>query len=294
MFNRNDVLKKSICPRLRFLCLSFFGLNLIVFASFVSAEPIAINNPSFEDNPAAVPTDITVGIPSGWTAYNPNNIAGVFYGSLYAAPDNYPNGAPHGDHVQVNYIAANGAAGAEFGVFQLLSASLEQNTRYTLSVEVGNIDSGFNDLNATPNNPDDDSFFNIAGFNGYRVELQAVPPGQPPQTLVAQTQSVADPEPIQDGQFRPISISYDSRTAPAELIGMPLQILLVNLNEIDPAFPNQDRETNFDDIRLEAVDVATNMVAVPVPGLYLVILGIGLVLYAMAKLARADLLENRK
>ena len=292
MFSRNIVLKTSIYSGRSFVGLSFLALNMIVFANLVSAEPLAINNPSFEDNPAAVPTDITAGIPNGWAAYNPNNIAGIFYGSLYAAPDNYPSGAPDADHVQVNYIAANGAADAEFGVYQLLAAVLEQNTRYTLSVEVGNIASGFNDLNATPNNPDDDPFFNIAGFNGYRVELQAVPPGQPPQTLVAQTQSVADPNPIQDGQFRPVSISYDSRTAPAELIGMPLQILLVNLNEIDPAFPNQDRETNFDDIHLEAVAVTANMVAVPVPGLHLVILAIGMLVYAIAKLVRADLFEN--
>ena len=259
------------------------GLCLGLFCSTGSAVPLTIINPSFESNPAPVPTDITAGLPDGWTAYNPTNITGIFYGSLFAAPDNYPSGAPDADHVQVNYIGANGTADAEFGVSQALTVTLEPNTRYTLSVEVGNIASGFNDLNATPNNPNDDSFFSISGFNGYRVELQVAPVGETPQTLVAQTQTTFDANPIPDGQFRSVSIEYDSRLADSSLLGQPLQILLVNLNEVDPAFPNQDRETNFDNVRLDAVAILASTVAVPIPVFHLVILGFGIIAWVLRK-----------
>ena len=76
---------------------------------------------------------------------------------------------------------------------------LEPNTLYTLTVEVGNIPSGFNDLNATPNNPNNDSFFKIAGFNGYRVELKTDSISGSGVTLMAISQSAQGGNNIPDG-----------------------------------------------------------------------------------------------
>lgn len=237
------------------------------------AAPVAIVNPSFEADPAPVPSDITVGVPSGWLAYNPNGTPGVFYGSLYAAPDNYPAGAPEGDHVQVNFIPANQAANEEFGVFQTLAVPLQDDTLYTLTVEVGNIASGFNDLNGTPDNPADDSFFNISGFNGYRVELRTDSITGTGTTLMVNTLSVGDPDPIPDGEFRTVSFTFNSSDVDSNLIGENLEILLVNLNQIDPAHPGSDRETNFDDVRLDSSPVVVNATKVPMPSAALLFLG---------------------
>jgi len=240
------------------------------------ADPLFIGNAGFEADPAPVPSDITVGIPSAWSPHNPNATPGVFYGSLYAAPDNYPAGAPEGDHVQVNFIAANRPAGQEFGVFQTLTEPLQGNTLYTLTVEVGNIASGINDLNGTPDNPNDDSFFDISGFNGYRVELRTDSVAGSGTTLMAETLSVGDPDAIPDGEFRTISFTFDSRDADNNLYGEMLEILLVNLNQIDPAYPGSDRETNFDDVRLDSSPVISNATKVPMPGAALLLLGFGI------------------
>ena len=267
----------------------------LIFGSLIIADviavPLLITNPSFESDPAPVPSAINTGVPSGWSSYNPNNTPGVFYGSLYAAPDNYPAGAPDGNHVQVNYIAAGNASGEEFGVLQSLSATLQANTIYTLTVEVGNIASGSNDLNATPDNPDDDPFFNINGFNGYRVELRTDSSIGSGTTLAAETGSVGGDNVIADGAFNTVTIVFDSRQAAADLIGQPLEILLVNLNEVDPAFPGHDRETNFDNVRLDAAEVETHVVAVPLPGPWLILLTF--VIFAAGRFQLSDYKENK-
>ena len=247
--------------------------TLCIYFETGVAEPIAIVNPGFEADPAPVPSDITAGLPNGWSAHNPNSTPGVFYGSLYAAPDNYPAGAPEGDHVQVNFISANRPANEEFGVFQTLSEPLQADTFYTITVEVGNIASGINDLNGTPDNPNDDSFFDIAGFNGYRVELRTDSIAGSGATLMADTLSVGDADPIPDGEFRTISFTFDSRDAANNLIGEMLEILLVNLNQIDPAHPGSDRETNFDNVRLDSSPVVNTATQVPIPPAALLLLG---------------------
>lgn len=248
-------------------------LGNFVISGWAWAVPVPVINPSFESDPAGAPTAINNGVPTGWSAYNPAATSGVFFGSLYAAPDNYPDGAPDGNHVQVNYIASNNAADQEFGVFQTLSSSLAANTLYTLTVEVGNIASGENDLNVTPDNPDDDVFFDIAGFNGYRVELRTASAGGSGQTLIAESLSVSDGNSIPDGEFRTVSLVLDSRHVAPELIGEPLEILLVNLNEIDPAFVGRDRETNFDNVRLDAAEIQGNTVQLPLPMNLILVLG---------------------
>ncbi len=176
----------------------------------------------------------------------------------------------------MNFIAANRPAGQEFGVFQTLTEPLQGNTLYTLTVEVGNIASGINDLNGTPDNPNDDSFFDISGFNGYRVELRTDSVAGSGTTLMAETLSVGDPDAIPDGEFRTISFTFDSRDADNNLYGEMLEILLVNLNQIDPAHPGSDRETNFDNVRLDSSPVISNATKVPMPGAALLLLGFGI------------------
>jgi len=99
------------------------GLIITLSAPDGLAAPIAIANPGFESDPAPAPSDITAGVPTGWSAHNSNSTPNVFFGSLYAAPNNYPGGAPEGNHVGVNFISANRPAGEEFGMFQTLSAA---------------------------------------------------------------------------------------------------------------------------------------------------------------------------
>ncbi|MEM7465903.1 MAG: hypothetical protein AAF387_03360 [Pseudomonadota bacterium] len=262
---------------------AWLQICLAVISSSSFAAPIAIVNHSFESNPAPVPSDITSGVANGWSPYNPMSTAGVFYGSLFAAPDNYPAGAPDGDHVQVNFISANNPAGEEFGVFQTLNATLEENTIYTLTVEVGNINSGFNDLNATPNDPNDDPFFNIMGFNGYRVELRTDSVSGSGSTLIADTLSNTDGNDIPDGEFRTVTLTYDSRNATISLIGEQLEILLVNLNEIDPNFVGHDRETNFDNVRLNTGPAPLKSSKVPMPESALFIFGFSIFALAIVR-----------
>ena len=164
-------------------------------------------------------------------------------------------------------------------MFQTLSAALELDMLYTLTVEVGNIASGFNDLNATPNDPRDDSFFNISGFNGYRVELRTDSVTGSGVNLVSEIVSVLDENNISDGEFRTVSLTFDSRNAPANLIGEPLEILLVNLNEIDPVFPGHDRETNFDDVRLSSSPAVVSTAKIPIPWPSLLLLAGGLMIF---------------
>ncbi|NNM01388.1 MAG: hypothetical protein HKO62_11600 [Gammaproteobacteria bacterium] len=220
--------------------------------------PLFVTNPGFEADVVPGPTNINSGVPAGWSAHFDGPLAGAFFGSLYAAPDNYPAGAPEGNNVGVNFIAAGQASGVGFGLTQVLGAVIEPDTRYTLTVEVGNIDSGFNDLNNTPANPDDDPFFDIRGYNGYRIELRANDGGA--GTLLVEDDNSSS---IADGTFETRRIFFDSDSIDPALIGQQLEVRLVNLNLVDPLFSTSDRETNFDDVRVTATPVPAHQVPVP-------------------------------
>jgi hypothetical protein len=111
-------------------------LSLAVPAAHVSAQAIAITNPSFEADVLADNGFLLTA--SGWTitpfagAYNPNAAA-------------YPGGAPNGQNV---LFSSGGSAS------QTLSATLAASTTYTLSYFVGQRADGL-------------------GFSAYRVELLA-------------------------------------------------------------------------------------------------------------------------
>jgi len=78
----------------------------------------------------------------------------------------FPGGAPEGDNFALLFTGSD-VGGNEYGITQTLSANLEADTVYTLTVEVGNIQS-FTGLVAPYQN-----FFDLQGFPSYRVQLLA-------------------------------------------------------------------------------------------------------------------------
>lgn len=191
---------------------------------------IPIANAGFED-PVQEDFTFTVEPPPGWDVYDPNDIipevttddssaTGVFNPSL----DNYPGGVPEGDNVGYSFLV-NPPGSGEAGLSQTLDTLLAPNTRYTLSVAVGN-----------PTGDDPVPGISFPGFSGYRVELLAGG-----QVLAMDDNSLHIPE----GKFKTSKITYTS-SATDTLIGQPLEIRLINLLQ-GPGI-----EVDFDDVQLTA------------------------------------------
>ena len=196
---------------------------------------LTIVNPGFEANtvtgPQAFDTTIT---PTGWTTYDPTGVLGRDYSdvgvlkpggtSLYAA------GAPEGNNVAIVFLWPQNAAddNRAVGLQQTLAATLQAATRYTFSVQVGNIAS------------DGSGSYSLSGFPGYRVELLAG------ATLLAQDQNAVAPA---DGFFSPVTIEFTTGGSPAGQ-GEAITIRLLNLG-----VPNSGIEVNFDDVRLTATAI---------------------------------------
>ena len=246
--------------------------TLLLFGTAVQAAPIAIVNPGFEDlyfgsNLPAMfandvpPTAFPVGpAPNGWSAYgavgNGASIGVLNPGTLAAdGGTNFPDGAPEGDNVALMFFN-NFAGGAEFGIEQTLSATLQPNTAYTLSVEVGNIASGTSTVEPFQGF----GFFDLRGFPGYRIDLLAG------NVVIAQDNSMLLPD---EGEFEESVINVVIGDMHPQL-GQDLTIRLVNLNVQDLNDPVVDLEVDFDDVRLDAT-------VVPAPrSSLLVFIGIGL------------------
>ncbi len=238
------------------------------------AAPVAITNPGFEDISTAQQTynEFTFGSFPGWSLYDLNSVAGVGTGVTYyvgtltprilPARDpvnyqNFPAGAYEGQRVGIAFNYANATPGNEYGLQQTLTSTLAANTRYTLTVRIGNIASGWSV---------DNTFFNLNGFPGYRVDLLAG------NTLLASdNNSLAGT--IPEGGWGQSTVVYESNAAPAGL-NQNLRIRLVNLNVVGPTAPTADREVDFDAVSLNAVPV-------PEPGvtsLLFALLGVGALL----------------
>lgn len=195
-----------------------------------SKVSIPIQNAGFED-PAQEDFTFTVEPPPGWQVYDPNDIipditndessaTGVFNPSL----DNYPGGVPEGNNVGYSFLVQEPGSG-EAGLSQTLDTLLAPNTRYTLSVAVGN-----------PTGDDPVPGISFPGFSGYRVELLAGG-----QVLAVDDNSLDIPE----GEFRTSKITYTSSATDA-VVGQPLEIRLINLLQ-GPGI-----EVDFDDVQLTA------------------------------------------
>ncbi len=233
------------------------GLNLVTLgvslglfslaASRIQAD-IVILNPGFEDiSVGTVYNEFTFGAPAGWGLYDPSNItdggAGPTYWVGTLTPDhptntNFIHGAPEGNRMAIafNYLGSGGQG--EYGLQQTLSAVLQANSHYTLNVEIGNIASG---------PAVDGQFFNLDGFPGYRVDLLA-------GGVVIASDNNALANSIPEGTFATSTISLLTDNA-HPLLGQALAIRLVNLNNIDLAFPTAHLEVDFDHVRLSVSGV---------------------------------------
>lgn len=238
--------------------LSLALLFLLAATATSHAVPVPVINPGFEDITGESPfNEFTFGPLNGWDLYDPSGITAGGAGGTYfigtltpfepepvANPGvyaNFPDGAPEGQRVAIAFNFQGSDGQGEYGLQQVLSETLQPHRRYTLQVEIGNIDS------ATATNG---SFFPLEGFPGYRVDLFTRNAGGTAADLTSDDNSLAGA--IDDGEFATSTITFNTGAEHAQL-GEELGIRLVNLNQLDPAFPLSDIEVDFDDVRLDAI-----------------------------------------
>ncbi len=224
-------------PRLQLLRRSFSLACVLagIFAVPSSAQvDVPITNHSFESPVIAPGTFDTSAAPPGWGVFG----MGIDFGNRTIGVLNpggtslYPGPVPDGSNVGVAFLLDNPGdqtqfAGIEAGLEQITGIALQGNTRYVLSVEVGNIDDDPN----PPNNQ-----FQFSGFPGYRIELTAGG-----ATLITDDNSLLPAE----GTFLPSTLVFTTGPNPPQ-VGQMLGIRLVNLN----AAPGL--EVNFDNVQLTA------------------------------------------
>jgi len=221
----------------------------------LQAASVAIVNAGFEDISGESPVnEFTFGSFNGWSLYDPGNITSNGDGPTYwigtlqptivastgntTTPQFFPGGAPEGSRVGIAFNFFGSGGGGEYGLQQTLTHTLQANSTYTLSAQIGNIASG---RDVAQND------YNLNGFPGYRVDLMAG------STVLATSQTI-DPGAIAEGTFATAQWQYTTGGSDAEL-GQVLTIRLVNLNVIDSSDPLADLEVDFDNITLDVVPV---------------------------------------
>jgi hypothetical protein len=221
-------------------------LGLAVVTGLQAQASLLINNPGFE-NPTAIDGNFQVVTPSalvGWSAYDPNSILDDTLDALGVimplGTDYFPAGAPEGRNAGLVFLSGN-VGGGEAGFQQTLSSTLDLNTRYSLSVSVGNIASG------TGLPPSASlGFFDLDGFPGYRVDLLAG------GTVIASDNNTLAAS-IPEGEFRVSTVTLDIGASHLNS-GQALGIRLVNLNT-----PGTEEvpgiEVDFDNVILTATPV---------------------------------------
>ncbi len=236
-------------------CFSLAGLLSTVLIAPLSAQSITVTNPGFEDvTGLTVFREFDIGTPPGWVNYDPNNVIanGAVLGTLFQPEDNFFNEpAPDGSRVAILYNDSQQGAG-EYGIQQTLPATLQPNSIYTISVEVGDILSGFDTAN---------QFYDLRGFPGYRVEFLAdlntssvgeeIVLGSDDNTLAAT---------LVEGNF---DLSTFDVIIPAShpQLGESVAIRLISLNQIPIGItPTPILEVDFDSV---AVSVAPLDVTAP-------------------------------
>lgn len=242
------------------LAIAFAAISL---GHRTNAEMITVLNHGFEDTSAGnIFNEFSFGTPADWELYDPNNnvtnggagptyFVGTLEPGLMADPTLlFTDGAPEGERMGLAFNFSRSGGEGEYGYFQTLAATLQANTLYTLSVEIGNIGSG--------------NVFNFAGFPGYRVDLLAG------GTIIAQDNNSLGGL-IPEAEFETSTVTFQTGETHAQL-NQALGIRLVNLNIIDTTnatTESAELEVDFDDVRLSAVS------AVPEPsGLVLLVTAI--------------------
>ena len=213
-------------------------------ANIALADLIVVVNPSFEDISGETQfNEFTFGPLNGWQLYDPGSITnggagGTFFiGTLTPGPPVFfDNGATDGQRVGIAFNYADSGGLGEYGLQQTLAATLQPNLTYTLQVDIRNIASG-TALSGF--------FFPLTGFPGYRIDLTAGG-----QVIASDNNTLAGT--IAEGTFATSQLQL-TIGASHLLLGQALGVRLVNLNAIDPAFPNSDLEVDFDHVRLSAV-----------------------------------------
>lgn len=213
----------------------FFATAACVLAcASVIASDVTIVNPSFEANVTGNGT-FPVLVPQGWNVLDPNGILDGGNDSTGVVNPTgttfFPNGAPDGSNLGFIFLSDQ-IEGGLVSLSQTLSATLQANTRYTLTVQVGNIASG-SGANM--------QFYDLDGFPGYTVQLLAngVVLAEDANTLT-----------IPEGECSLSTVQFTTGSSHAQL-GQALEIRLTNLNH---RFSQQDPgiEVDFDDLHLDA------------------------------------------
>jgi hypothetical protein len=238
---------------------------------------LPIVNAGFEED-FTPPGCFTVVTPVGWDLYDPENINGGNDAIGVIDPTdttNFPEGAPEGVNVALVFLDGDVGVGP-MGLSQPLVDTLEANTTYTLSVQVGDIASGIG-----PPPCDVFGFFDLEGFPGYRIELLAG------GALLVEDDNLLAAV-LKDGEFG-LSEIFVTIGADHEQLGEPLEIRLINLN-----MPGTEEapgiEVDFDDVRLFAAPVGAAVPTVSEWGLVimsLVILSSGTVVLRGRRGSRA-------
>ncbi len=218
-------------------------IAIVLWTPVAHAAPVPLVNASFEADFAADNT-FPVGPVTGWQAYDPLNLLsqpGNFTGVLNPTGSTFfPSGAPDGRNVALLFLEGTIGQGP-VGLSQTVPGlTLVTGTRYTLTVEVGNIASG------TGSPPFDQfGFYDLDGFPGYSVQLLVN------GVVLAEdfnTQAIAE------GEFVTVEIEY---VAPVNPLAGELEIRLINLNlEDTPEDPGI--EVDFDLVRLDASPAGCN------------------------------------
>lgn len=230
--------------RMSFRSLAFAAATFAV-STTAYAQAISITNAGFEAD--IIPDGaFSVLIPTGWQVYDPSGIINQNANSVgvirpNVAQEYFPGGAPEGDQAALVFLAGNASGPA--GLQQTLATTLAAQTRYTLSVEIGNIASGTSLVGSSDGG---NVFYNLDGFPGYRIELLAG------NTVLGFDSSSAGA--IPEGEWRRATLSVDS-TSFGDSLGQSLTIRLVNL-DMPGTVEVPAIEVDFD---------AVSLVAAPVP-----------------------------
>lgn len=209
-----------------------------------SAALVSITNAGFEAD-AQADGFLSLTAPPGWSAINAGTLDGTtrVVGTLNPNTTDHYNivspgqQTPEGRRVGLVFLA-DGASTVQSGLVQTLGTNLAPNTRYRLSVAIGNIDEGTANF----------GYFDLRGFPGYQVNLLAGA-----NAVAADNSSLTGL--IADGDYGLSQTEVFVGNSHAGL-GQPLTIELVNLNLQFPAnLPGI--EVNFDDVRLRVGGVAS-------------------------------------
>ncbi len=206
------------------------------------AQPIPIVNAGFESD-AITDGAFVVLQPQAWATYDPSgminnvqNAVGVIRPNI--GGEYFPTGAPEGVNAALVFLGGNETG--EAGLQQTLSATLQANTRYRCSVQIGNIASGTS-LPGSSGGPG--NFFDLDGFPGYRIDVLAGG-----SVVASDNNSIGAT--IPEGAWRLMRFYFDVTNSHPQL-GQPLEIRLVNLKQPGtPEIPNI--EVDFDAVALSA------------------------------------------